>query len=79
MANPEHALWKIVHVAGERGEVPRVSVVGTSQWGRPNAVNMVINYDSVADFEASSNDIQAEGSFLERRKGAGGRPDSIES
>ena len=112
-ANPEDTLWKIVHVAGERGEVPGVSaivtwnadpadleasigfavemaeyqngvhgkpvVVGTSQWGRPNAVNMVMNYDSVADFEAASNAIQAEGSFLERLKGAVGRPDSIES
>ena len=112
-ANPEDTMWRIAHVAGERGDVPAVSsvvnwdvhpaelegsigfaigmadfqhelngttvVVATSQWGRPNAVNMILNYDSIAEFEAASDAVLAEGSFLERLKGAVGRPETIQS
>ena len=112
-ANPEDTMWRIAHVAGERGDVPAVSsvvnwdahpaelegsigfaigmaefqhelngttvVVGTSQWGRPNAVSMILNYDSIAEFEAASDAVLAEGSFLERLKGAVGRPETIQS
>ncbi len=111
--NPEDLLMRIVHVAGDRGDVPAVSslvswqahpadlknsigfavgmadyqhgvhgntvVVGSSMWGTPNGVTMVTNYDSVADFEAASDAIQEEGSFLDRLEGAVGRPETIQT
>jgi hypothetical protein len=54
--------------------------VGTSMWGTPNGITMIASYDSVAEFEAASDAIQAEGSFLDRMEaGAVGRAETIQS
>jgi len=106
-------LSRIVHVAGERGDVPAVSSlvswqthpadlraslthavgmadylhgvhgavtsVGSSAWGTPNGIVVVSGYDSIADFEAASNAVQAEGTFLDRMESAVGIAESIQS
>jgi len=111
--NPEDILSRIVHVAGERGDVPAVSSlvswqthpadlraslthavgmadylhgvhgavtsVGSSAWGTPNGIVVVSGYDSIADFEAASNAVQAEGTFLDRMESAVGIAESIQS
>ena len=111
--NPEDILSRIVHVAGERGDVPAVSSlvswqthpadlraslthavgmadylhgvhgavtsVGSSAWGTPNGIVVVSGYDSIADFEAASNAVQAEGTFLDRMESAVGVAESIQS
>ncbi len=111
--NPEDILSRIVHVAGERGDVPAITTlvswqahpaelrpslahaigmadylhgihgattsVGSSTWGTPNGIVIVSGYDSIADFEAGSNAVQAEGTFLDRMEGAVGIPESIQS
>jgi hypothetical protein len=49
-------------------------------WGTPNGITMIASYDSVAEFEAASDAIQAEGSFLDRMEaGAVGRAETIQS
>ncbi len=109
----EDRLSRIVHVAGDRGDVPSVfsaigwqahpsdlkaslgfavqmadfmhSVhghavfVGASQWGMPNGLVMGTSFDSLAEFEAASDAVQTEGSFLDRLEGAIGRAETIES
>ena len=111
--NPQDLLSRIVHVAGERGDVPAVSSlvswqahpadlraslthavgmadylhgvhgattsVGSSTWGTPNGIVVITGYDSVADFEAGSNAVQAEGTFLDRMESAVGIAESIQS
>ncbi len=109
----EDTLARIVHVAGERGDVPAVFsavswqahphdlgsaigfaiemadhlhgvhghpvIVGTSQWGRPNGLVMGTSYASLAEFEAASDAIVAEGSFFDRIQSAVGMAETIES
>ncbi|MEC9000420.1 MAG: hypothetical protein VYC56_09095 [Actinomycetota bacterium] len=109
----EDTLARIVHVAGERGDVPAVfsaiswqahphdlkaaigwavemaehvygvhghpTFVGSSQWGRPNGLMIGTSYESLAEFEAASDAIQAEGSFLDRIQNAVGMAETIES
>ena len=42
-------------------------------------MNMIFNYDSIAEFEAASDAVLTEECFLERLKGAVGRPETIQS
>ncbi|MBR13093.1 MAG: hypothetical protein CL442_08145 [Acidimicrobiaceae bacterium] len=109
----EDRLSRIIHVAGERGDVPAVFsavawqahphdlraavawatemadhvhavhghpvFVGASQWGLPNGLILGTSYDSLAEFEAAGDAIQAEGSFLDRIERSAGMAETIQS
>ena len=78
-AELEGSIGFALGMADFQHELNVATVVGASPWGRPNAVNMIFNYDSIAEFEAASDAVLTEESFLERLKGAVGRPETIQS